>query len=297
MVIATILNSLVIIISASIIGLFFLGLSRKVMARIHWRYGPPITQPLIDIIKLFNQSSISHGSIFSFGLIIALTGSLMVLLLLPFGSICPLSNSGGLLVILYLMLIGPLGLALSAGEAANPNASIGISRKFLLAMGYEVPLLLIFITVMSHYNTLSIVEIVNQQIQTGWSFGYFPMWFPGIAYILILPAILNLRPFEIVQAPQEIASGPYVEYSGKYLAFSTLLHAMDIFIGLSLFVNLFLGGGANVGYFFLKMLGVFVILLSISAVTPRFRIEQAIKYLWRWPTLLALVGLILLMVY
>ncbi|HDK25550.1 MAG TPA: hypothetical protein ENG48_00495, partial [Candidatus Atribacteria bacterium] len=44
---------------AFIIGVFFLGLQRKIIARIHRRYGPPIYQPVIDIIKLFNQKTIS----------------------------------------------------------------------------------------------------------------------------------------------------------------------------------------------------------------------------------------------
>lgn len=296
MVIITILKSILIILLAGIIGLFLLGLSRKVLARIHWRYGPPITQPLIDIIKLFNQTSMSHGVLFNFGIILSLAGSVVVLLFLPLGKICPLSSSGGLLVILYLMLIGPLGLALSGGEAANPNASIGISRKFLLALGYEVPLLLILLAVMTYYDTISIVEIVNEQIQTGWSFQYLPLLLSGIAYILILPAILSIRPFEMTQAPQEISSGPMVEYSGKYLALNTIEHAFSVFIGISLFVNIFLGGAENVGYFFLKMLGVFIIFLLVNAVTPRFRIEQAIRYLWRWPTLLAFAGLIIVLV-
>ena len=34
---------------AFVIGLFFMGLARKITARIHWRYGPPITQLLIDV--------------------------------------------------------------------------------------------------------------------------------------------------------------------------------------------------------------------------------------------------------
>lgn len=294
--VTTTLQSILIIVLAGIIGLFFLGLSRKFLARIHWRYGPPITQPLIDIIKLFNQTSMSHGLLFNFGILLSLAGSVVVVLFLPMGNICPLSSSGGLLAILYLMLIGPLGTALSSGEAANPNASIGISRSFLLALGYELPLLLILLAVMSHYNTISIVQIVDHQIQAGWSFQNLPLLLPGLAYILILPAIMGIRPFEMIQAPQEIASGPMVEFGGKYLALSTIQHAFNVFIGISLFVNLFLGGGAHVGYFFLKMLVVFVIFLTVNAVTPRFRIEQAIRYLWRWPTLLALVGLIVVMV-
>ncbi len=294
--VVTILEIILTILLAGIIGLFFLGLSRKVIARIHWRYGPPIAQPLIDIIKLFNQTSISHGALFNFGIILSLTGSVVVLLFLPLGGICPLSNSGGLLVILYLMLIAPFGLTLSGGEAANPNASIGISRKFLLAMGYEIPLLLIFLSVMTYYKTISIVEIVNIQLQTGWSFQYLPLLFSGVAYILILPAILGVRPFEMIQAPQEISSGPMAEYSGKFLALATIQHAFNVFIGISLFANLFLGGAENPGYFFLKMLGVFIILIIVNAVFPRFRIEQAVRYLWKWPTLLAFVGLIIALI-
>jgi NADH-quinone oxidoreductase subunit H len=292
----TILNIILTVFLAFIIGMFFLGLSRKIMARIHWRYGPPITQPVIDIIKLFSQKSMSHGSLFNFGIILSLAGSIVLVLFLPLGKICPLSNSGGLLVILYIMLISPLGIALSGGEAANPNTSIGISRKFILALGYEVPLLLIFLAVMTHYNTISIFEIVITQIQTGWSLVSLPLLLSGIAYILILPAVLGVRPFEIIQAPQEISSGPMVEYGGKFLALATIQHAFNVFIGISLFVNLFLGGAGNPGYFFLKMLVVFIIVLFINAVFPRFRIEQAIRYLWRWPTLLAFVGLIIVLV-
>jgi NADH-quinone oxidoreductase subunit H len=267
---------------AFIIGIFFLGLARKIIARIQWRYGPPITQPIIDIIKLFNQGSMSHGVLFNFGIILSLTGSIVLTLFLPMGKMCPLSSSGGLLVIIYIMLLIPLGMALSSGEAANPNASIGISRKFILALGYEVPLLLIFLAVMTHYDTISIVKIVKIQSNTGWSLTSLPLLLSGIAYILILPAILGVRPFDIVKAPQEISSGPMVEYGGKFLALATIQHAFNEFIALSLFVNLFLGGAGNPGYFFLKMLVVFFIYQLVNAVFLRFRIEQALKYLWKF---------------
>jgi len=294
-------------------GIFFLGLARKIMARIHWRYGPPIYQPIIDIIRLFSQKAMSHGFIFEMGLILSLAGSILVILFLPIGTMCPLSTGGGLLVILYVMLLGPLGIALSGGEAANPNTSIGISRKFILALCYEVPLLLILLTVMTHYNTISIIKIVERQSINGWSFGSLPLLLSGISYVLILPAILGIRPFEVVGAAQEISSGPQAEYGGKYLAFNTIEHGLNEFIGIALFVNLFLGGGDLFGVFsritntvfgnivgiivfLLKMIIVFVMGLFINAVFPRFRIEQAIKYLWIWPTLLAFIGLIIVII-
>jgi len=278
---------------ALVVGILFLGISRKIMARIHWRYGPPLLQPVIDIIRLFSQRSVSHGTIFNLGIILSLAGSIVVVLFLPIGRICPFESAGGLLVILYLMLFGPLGIALSGGEAANPNTSIGISRKLLLAVGYEVPLLFILLAVMTRYDTISLIGIVQEQQNAGWSVVSLPLVLSGIAYLLILPAILGLRPFELVQAPQEIASGPMVEFGGQFLALATIQHAFVLFIGIALFINLFLGGAGDPGTFVLKMLVVFLLSLFINAAFPRFRIEQALKYLWRWPTLFAFVGLVI----
>jgi len=150
----------------------------------------------------------------------------------------------------------------------------------------------VLLAVMTHYKTISITEVVIAQQSTGWSFACFPLFLSGLSYLLILPAILGIRPFDVSSAPQEISSGPMAEYGGKYLALATIEHAFVLFISIALFVNLFLGGAANPLIFFVKMLVVFVFGLFIHAVFPRFRIEQAIKYLWQWPTLLAFLALI-----
>ena len=54
---------------AFVIGIILMGLFRKIMARIQRRYGPPLLQPLIDIIRFFSQRTVSHGKIFSLGVI------------------------------------------------------------------------------------------------------------------------------------------------------------------------------------------------------------------------------------
>jgi NADH-quinone oxidoreductase subunit H len=278
---------------ALVVGVFLLGLARRFMARIQWRVGPPLYQPLIDILRQFTQKSASHGPLFDLGVVLSLASSLIVVLFLPLGGAAPLSNSGGLLVVLYMMLLGPLGIALSGGEAANPNASIGISRKLMLALGYEVPFLLIVLAVMTQYGTISIAEIVAAQRESVSAIASFPLMFSGIAYLLILPAMLGVRPFEVVGAAQEISSGPSVEYGGPYLALVTIQHGLTMFIGISLFVNLLWGGASNPVVFFLKMLVVFALCFWVNAAFPRLRVEQAVRYLWRWPTLIAFVGLIL----
>jgi len=280
---------------AFIIGIFFIGLFRKIMARIHWRYGPPIIQPFLDLIKLFHQKGFSHGPLFDLGLILSLAGSMVLILFIPFGGMCALGNSGGLLVILYIMLFAPLGIALSGGEGANPNISIGISRKLIIALGYEVSFLLVLLTLMTYYKTISIVDIVNAQSNFHWAL-FSPLFLSGIAYLMILPAILGIRPFDVVGAPQEISSGPTAEYGGRFLALFHIWHAFSLFIGIALFVDLFLGGGSNPVTFFMKMVVVFVLVTFIHAVFPRLRTEQAVRYLWRWPTAISLLGLLLVQI-
>jgi len=290
-------------------GIILVGISRKISARIHWRYGPPLLQPLIDVIKLFSQNSISHGFFFDFGIILTLVGSFILIFFIPVSNLYVM-NSGGLIAVIYIMLLSPFGLAISAAAGANPNASIGITRKFLLSFAYEIPLLLILLSVMTHYNTISLVKIVDMQVDSGWSFGSGTLILSGISYLLILPAILGIRPFEVVNASQEISSGPLTEFGGKHLAFASIQHSLHTYAVLALFVDLFLGGSSLFGLlkpisstiwgsligilvFLVKVAVLMIFCLFINAVFPRYRIDQAMKYIWKWPLLTAFVGLLI----
>lgn len=293
---------------AVLTGLLLTGASRKMVARVEWRYGPPLLQPFIDMVKLFFQRAPSHGEVFDYGLVISLSGSIVLLLFLPIGHLCPLGGGGGLLVIIYLMLIPPLGIATSGGEGANPYISIGVSRKLMLGLGYEVTLILVLLSVMSEYNTISILKVVQAQSESGWSLFSWPLVIPGIAYLLIMPAILGVKPFDVASAPQEISSGSHAEYGGKYLAFVTVGGGLSEFIGVALFVNLFLGGPSLPGaftfpagalgvflgviLFLTKVAFVFSLNVMVSALFPRLRVEGAVKYLWSWPALIGLIGTI-----
>jgi len=290
------------------VAVLLLGLSRQIIARIHRRYGPPIYQPIIDIIRLMTQRGISHGALFELGVVFALAGSLVTVLFVPLGGtsappgayplahglLSPLSSSGGLLVVIYLMLFGPISIALGAGASANPNASIGVSRKMLLALAYELPFLLVILAVMSHYGTISLAEIVSRQQDTAWGVVSVPL--AALAAFLILPAMVGIRPFDLVGAPQEIASGPLAEYGGRYLALLTVQQGVHLFVVIALFVDLFLGGGLNVITFLVKVLGVFVIAEMINAVLPRVRIENALKFCWTWPMGLAFLQMVVTVV-
>ena len=285
------------IIAILLVAVVFTSISLKVTARIDRRYGPPIYQPVIDLVKLVSlKSNVSHGLIFNWGLLVAIGGSTVALLMIPMGGIHIFSGSGDLLVLVYLMLVSSLGVGLSVGASENPNASMAAARSLMLGLGYEVPFLLILLAMMAYYNTTSLTDLIAAQQVSGGMLGMLRFPLSAIAALFIMPVMQGVRPFDLVTAPQEMASGPMVELGGKFLALSVIEHSLHTAVVLALFVDLFFGGATNLGIFILKMTGLFLVGVLINAVYPRFRVEQALRYCWRWPTWFALAGLIVAMI-
>jgi NADH-quinone oxidoreductase subunit H len=275
-----------------IMGLLYMGIARKVTARIQNRYGPPFYQAFLDVLKLFSKrETASHGVMHSLGPVIAFAGVSTTLLFLPLGKGAPVLHfQGDLFVFLYLIVIGPLGMALGAGESNNPNATIGIARALSLMLGYEIILFMATLPVFVHFKTASIYEVILNQ-------GAFPNW-AGIKFplsllggLIALQGLLGEKPFDQPIAPHEIASGPMVEYGGKYLGLLQLWHAVAIIVETGLFIDVFFGPH-NILWFFLGTFIVFMLSVVINAVMPRFRIEQAIRFYWGVPLLLVVLGIL-----
>ncbi len=277
---------------AIVTGLLYMGIARKVIARIQRRYGPPVYQNFLDTLKLLTKrTAVSHGVVFDLGPIMALAGGLLTLLFLPIGGHALLSFQGDLIVVLYLVVIAPLGMALGAGDSANPNSAIGMARGLTLMLAYEVPFVLALLAVMAKYNTTTLMDIVRAQAG-GWRhWNLFVLPLSALVADLSLQGMMGKKPFDQPVAPHEIASGPMVEYGGKYLAMLQLYHAVAIFVETALFTLLFLGGGP-LWTFLPKTFVVFLVAVLIHAVAPRFRIGQALTFYWKWPVLLGLLGLV-----
>ena len=92
------------------------------------------------------------------------------------------------------------------------------------------------------------VELTALQQGGFYSWNVFSMPFGFVAGIVALQAMLAEKPFDTMIAPSEIASGPMVELSGKFLGLAFLQHSVAIFVETGLIVTLFLGGGSNIGF-------------------------------------------------
>jgi NADH-quinone oxidoreductase subunit H len=279
------------------VGLVLVLMMRKVRARIERRIGPPMLQPLYDILKLYNKKTqISHGPMQDIAVMMVVGGIITVSVFLPVPGMEGLAREADLITLLYLMMVPSLGLALGVGACANPNGSIGISRALTAMLAYDIPFIIVVAGAAIAYGTTSLPEILALQ-QTGglarWGVTTMPAL--AVAGILAVHAMLGKEPFEIYVAPAEIATGPMVEMSGKYLGALFVMQCFQLYTTGVLYATLFLGGGTTWLELLPKVFAVVFLAVAVTNAFPRYRTDDVLRWLWKWPTGLALLGLALVM--
>ncbi|MGB5452589.1 MAG: complex I subunit 1 family protein [Sedimenticolaceae bacterium] len=279
---------------AFVVGLFMVLMMRKIGARLQRRVGPPTLQPLYDIVKLYGKrTQTSHGLLHEIGIVMAVGGYVAAETLLPVPGMNGIAEKGGMITLLYLTMIPSLGLALGVGQCANPNGSIGISRALTAMLAYDIPFVIVIAGVAMHFGTTNLVDVISQQQAGGFeAWGITQMPLLALAGLFALQGMLGKQPFEIYVAPAEIATGPMVEMGGKFLGGLFVMQCFQLYTASVLYVTLFLGGGENWITFLAKSFAVLLIPMSVAFLFPRYRTEDMITMLWKWPVILGLLGLV-----
>ena len=288
------LDVLYMVILAYFFGFLYYGLYRNISARVHGRFGPSLAQSFYDSIKLFSKkNSTNFGWMFYTGPIIMATGAMMTVLFIPYLNssehLIGFSQYGNLIVVLYLMVLGPLGNAMGIGSNGNPFGVMGITRGLTRLIGLELPFYIAVIGLMIANQTADISVIMANQ-SDGYNAFTHPLLFIG-AFISFL-GFMGKSPFDVVGAPQEVYSGPTSEFSGKFFALALSQSAIFSFAKLLLMVNLFLGGADNLLELVVKTFVLFLVAVLVGNVYARFTTIQSVEFLVRVPTGIALVGLI-----
>lgn len=288
------LNVILAPIVAFIIAGFYYGFYRRFTARIHRRWGPPIYQNFVDNIKLYSkEEAVSHGLMFHLGPVIMAAGSVTSLLFIPFFNnsvwFSGLSSYGNLILITYLMVVGPLGNALAIGVSGNPFGLMGVVRGLTRLIGLEIGMYISIALLMIVSGTTSLTELISIQVNSGtWNMVSHPLIF--IISLFSFVGFMGASPFDVVGAPTEVYSGPVAEYGSKYLGILMSQRLMFSFAKLLLWVNLFMGGAANIVELLLKTFSLFLFEIVIGSVYPRFKVEQAVDFLWKIPAILGLLA-------
>lgn len=320
-----ILGTLGIAVFGIIFGLLYKGIDRKIAAHMQGRIGPPIRQPFRDVVKLFTKENVVPENaipwIFNLVPLLGLVAAISILLYLPLGGFSPvLSQSGDLILILYLLIMPSLAMVIGGFSSGSPYAIIGAQREMATMIAYEFPLAIIIISLA--WKLIQIPDIGNVftlSVISGtpiWNNVTGPLGFIGFAILLfvlllVTPAELSKIPFDSPEAETEIAGGLLVEYSGRNLAMFYLTDGVKTVAMASIIVALFFpynlssylsGLGGYVGYavdILFYLLKVFlVILFSVTLIRvaiARLKIDQIVYTYWIPLTLTSLVGLILVM--
>lgn len=288
---------------SGIVGGFLSWFDRKITARVQFRQGPPILQPLYDFVKLLAKETLIplRGSVTTFILapVFALFGATIsaVFILLPILGI-ETGFAGDIIVIVYLLNIPSLTFIIGALASGNPLASVGASREMKLILSYEVPFLLILISIILKSGmTISLSEIVAYQTAHGAHIGSLSGIIGFITLLMCIQAKMGLIPFDMAEGEGEICDGMIIEFSGSILAFFKLTKYIMFFILPALVAGLFFAGlpltGINILWSLLKVLLVVLLLTLIRNTNPRVRIEQAMKFFWVWMNLFAVISIVL----
>lgn len=279
-------------------GLLLTALIAKIGARVGRRHGIPIYQNYIDLIKNYAlRTSITHGVMYYLGPVFRLSGGVGLLLFVPtiYGSemFANFSFAGDLILALYFVFFGTLGMALGAAESGHPHAALGITRGLSQMTAAELPFALAVFAVALQYQTLSVTEIVAAQQGGILNWTLFANPLAVAAAMLAFLGSMMRPPFDVVLAPQEIPIGPPTEYHSSYLALMQTNRVLFPIAKIVIYMNLFFGGAASWPVFFLKVFLIYIFSVLVGVVFPRFRVEQSIRWFLVWAMPLGIIAIVL----
>ena len=289
----------------AVLGLVASWIDRKVTARVQYRVGPPLLQPVIDLVKLFGKETLmpkgASRTVFFSAPVVGVASVIVVSALLWVNLIDPSKSFlGDIIVVLYLLTIPAMSIIVGGFASRNPLASIGASREMKLILAYELPFVLaVLVPVIKSGFSIRLGDIIAYQIQNGIFLGTWSGIIAFIVALLCVQAKLALVPFDAAEAETEIIGGTLIEYSGSGLAMYKLMKNM-LLCTLPLFLMIIYMGavrfdGVHSLLGLLKYIGVVALITVIRNTNPRVRIDQAVRFFWGPMTVLSIIAVVLAM--
>ena len=240
---------------AAVVGVLVnVWLERKISAAVQQRIGPEyagalgILQPMADGLKLLFKEDIipakADGLLFTLGPVLVLVPVILSWLVVPFGQNLLISNVGvGVFLWIALSSIQPIGLLMSGYSSNNKYSLLGGLRAAAQSISYEIPLALSVLAIVMMSNSLSTVDIVNQQTGAGifsWNIWRQPVGF--LVFWICALAECERLPFDLPEAEEELVAGYQTEYAGMKFALFYLGSYINLVLSALLVSVLYLGG-------------------------------------------------------
>lgn len=322
-----------VIIGATVGVLVVVWLERKISAAAQQRIGPEyagplgVLQPVADGLKLVFKEDIvptkSDPILFTLGPILVVIPVFLSYLIVPFGQNLVIADINvGIFIWISLSSIAPIGLLMSGYASNNKYSLLGGLRAAAQAISYEIPLALAVLAVVMMSNSLSTIDIVEQQSSYGilsWNIwrqpiGFFIFWIAALAECERLP-------FDLPEAEEELVAGYQTEYTGMKFGLFYIGSYVNLVLSALVFAILYLGGWefpipldslaswlgtsedtawlqivtASLGITMTILKAYFLIFIAILMrwTVPRVRIDQLLDLGWKFLLPVSLVNLLL----
>jgi NAD(P)H-quinone oxidoreductase subunit 1 len=180
------------IIGATVGVLVLVWLERKISAAAQQRIGPEyagplgVLQPVADGLKLVFKEDVVPAKadrwLFTLGPIIVVIPVFLSYLIVPFGQNLVITDVGtGIFLWIAISSVQPIGLLMSGYASNNKYSLLGGLRAAAQSISYEIPLALAVLAIVMMSNSLSTIDIVEQQSGygiLGWNIWRQPVGFP-----------------------------------------------------------------------------------------------------------------------
>jgi len=255
-------------------------LERKILATSQYRVGPPVLQPVYDLLKLLEKESIRNfmaSPMLPFVPAVGLAALLVIAAGLPFGGF---AASIDVVTVIFLLLLVSAANPIAGFLSFSPFGYVGARRAAIQILSYELPLTLSIVSAAVFHNTIAFDKM------GGFSFYLLPAM---IVFYVSSLAAMHKKPFDIPNAREEIVAGSETEFSGTALAGFKLIEWIEAVVLAEIFFLLFL----RIPDIFVNIVVVALITASfavVESITPRLRIDQVSDFFIRYMVLLSIGG-------
>ena len=327
------LPMLLMIIGATVGVLVVVWLERKISAAAQQRIGPEyagplgVLQPVADGIKLVFKEDVIPAKadpwLFTMGPVLVVVPVFLSYLIVPFGQNLVVTDLNvGIFIWISLSSIAPIGLLMAGYASNNKYSLLGGLRAAAQSISYEIPLALSVLAIVMMSNSLSTIDIVEQQ--SGYGILGWNIWRQPVGFIIFWIAALaecERLPFDLPEAEEELVAGYQTEYAGMKFALFYLGSYVNLVLSALVFAVLYLGGWeflipldhlagwigvpettpwlqvltASLGIMMTLIKAYFLVFLAVLLrwTVPRVRIDQLLDLGWKFLLPVSLANLLI----
>jgi NADH-quinone oxidoreductase subunit H len=300
-----VLTCVIFFVGAFLVGLTVIWQERKTLGRIMDRRGTQVGmiglfQNFADGIKCLLKEIIipkeADERLYTYAVVGIIATSAMLLGLVPWSDRFFVANVPlALLVGLAVFSLAPFFILIGGWASNNKYTVIGGMRAAAQLIAYEVPLLLVVVSIVIMTGSLNFNDIVSYQQNHLWLF--IPLFIGFVTFFTCGIAESERVPFDLPEAEAELVEGWQTEYGGFRWGLIMLCDYLRAYIASALIAILFLGGWDGPllwpeMWFLLKTFFVFFIMIWVRAAMVRIRTDQILKIGWKRLLPLAVINLI-----